>query len=190
MKTCPNGHHIPDSAVFCPLCGAPVAPAEAPAPAAPAGGAPPPPPPPGYQGQPPYQHAYQQPPPHYPPQGYLTGFRGQVRKPSTVILLTIFTCGIYGLVWLYSVATEINAILGDDNATNPSYSWIGILCFIFSYILMVQIDTAMIEIDRRRGRYSESKILLWILLTVFVGIGLYLMQYDVQTRLNNLYEGR
>ncbi len=202
MKTCPNGHTVPDNAMFCTLCGARMV------------TTPPPsgqsaqseyvhsdqfqsntPPPhqqyqqPPYQ-QPPYQQGYQQPPYGAPFGGPpLTGFRGEIRSPGTVILLTIVTCGIYGLIWLYSISKEINAVLGRE-ATTSSYTFIGILCFIFTYILWSQVDNALVEIDQKRGIHASNKFLTWVLLSVFLGIGVFMMQYDVQTRLNALYEGR
>ncbi len=226
MKTCPNGHSVPDDAKFCTVCGAVVDQT---------------PPsgqtaqdqgqysqsqaygeqnqPPGYQ-QPDYQQGYQQYPPgqgyqQYPPgQGYqqydpnqqyqqpyqqpygegvhnmpLTGFRGTVRSPGMVIFLSIITCGIYGIYWFYSAASELNSVLGYEE-TKPYYSVVGLLCFVFSYILMWQFDKALMEVNRKRGRYSESKFLVWILLSIFVGIGFFVMQYEVQSSLNELYEGR
>ncbi len=176
MKTCPNGHPVSDKASFCSVCGARV-----------------------QESAPPHSQTYQQPPPSYGYAGQggqayppppLTGFRGVVRSPVSVILLTVLTCGIYGLIWFYSIANELNALLGDEGATNPSYSLLGILCFVFSFILMSQVDAAVMEVDRRRGRYTESRFLIWVLLSVFVGVGFYMMEYDVQTRLNALYEGR
>lgn len=224
MRTCPNGHPVPEDQAYCSTCGAFV-PKEPPAPTSSFDAAPyqqtssntPPPyqqasyfqgqneaPPPPYR-QDPYAQStpppYGQQPPYSPPpqQNYgaygaaapgLTGFVGQVRSPGMVILLTIITCGIYGIVWMYSVAQEINMVLGDQEATKPSYAIWGILCFVMSFILMSQIDAAMVEIDRRRGIPSESKFLLWVLLSLLAGIGVYFMQHNVQSRLNALYENR
>jgi|LSQX01.3.fsa_nt_gb hypothetical protein len=195
MKTCPNGHPVPDNAVFCTTCGARM-PAASPGYGQPAQGQPyvyadQAPPNQGYQ-QPPYQQAppYQQ-PPYGSPQGGmpLTGFRGEVRSPGMVILLSIITCGIYALFWLYSVSKEINNVLGYE-ATKPQYTFFGLLCFIFTLLLWSQVDDALIEIDRRRGIISSKKFLTWIVLSVLLGIGGFVMMYDVQSRLNALYEGR
>ena len=205
MKTCPNGHPVPDNAVFCTTCGARV-PTEPPASGQPAQGQPyayadqqqSPPPGQQYQQQPPYQQAppYQQPPYQQPPYGYqqaaappLTGFRGEVRSPGMVILLSIVTCGIYGIIWLYSVSKEMNNVLGYE-ATKPNYTFFGLLCFIFTFLLWSQVDDALVEIDRRRGIISSKKFLTWILLSILLGIGGFVMMYDVQSRLNALYEGR
>ncbi|NLB09686.1 MAG: DUF4234 domain-containing protein, partial [Clostridiaceae bacterium] len=147
-----------------------------------------------YQQYPPGQQGYQQYDTYQAQYGGvqnmpLTGFRGTVRSPGMVIFLSIITCGIYGIYWLYTASTEINSVLGYE-ATKPVYSVVSILCFVFSYVLMSQIDKALMEINRKRGRFSESKFLIWILLTIFIGVGIFLMQYEVQSTLNELYEGR
>lgn len=201
MRTCPNGHPVPDNAVFCTTCGARM-PAASLGYGQPAQGQPymhadQAPPNQGYQQapqyqQPPYQQAppYQQ-PPYGPPQGGmpLTGFRGEVRSPGMVILLSIITCGIYSLIWIYSVSKEMNNVLGYE-ATKPQYTFYGLLCGIFTLILWSQVDDALVEIDRRRGIISSKKFLTWLLLTIFLGVGGFVMMYDVQSRLNALYEGR
>lgn len=242
MKTCPNGHIVPDNAAFCTECGAPLA-AATPQPPQEAGQptgqpatdqyvhqssqqqggqqagqqAPP-------TGAEPYQQPYQQPqqqqyqqqyqqyqqqqqqqqqqyqqyqqhPPHqqgpYPPQADapLTGFKGVVRQPGMVILLSIVTCGIYAIWWMYTISEEINSVLGYE-ATKPIYAVVGTFCcMIFQFILMSQIDNAIVLIDKKRGIITNSKFLVWVLLSIFLGIGVFMMQYDVQTRLNSLYQG-
>lgn len=172
MRQCRNGHPVDDGVNFCPSCGAPVERQG------------------GYED---YRHAYD----NERQRAYggrtnrqqLTGFRGVVRSPGSVIILSIITCGIYGIYWQYSVAKEINEVLGHE-ATQPSYALIGILCFVFSFILMYQMDNAVMEIDAKQGKPSNSNFLMWIILSIFFGIGFFMMQYQVQSRLNALYEGR
>lgn len=40
--------------------------------------------------------------------------RGQVRNPVTVLLLTLVTCGLYGLYWFTQIAGELNDALGEE----------------------------------------------------------------------------
>ncbi|NLC39466.1 MAG: hypothetical protein GX763_00940 [Clostridiaceae bacterium] len=55
---------------------------------------------------------------------------------------------------------------------------------------MYSIDEALVEIDNKRGYRSDSKFILWLLLTFFIGIGTLFMAYTVQERLNALYVGQ
>ncbi|NLV98947.1 MAG: DUF4234 domain-containing protein [Clostridiaceae bacterium] len=175
MRRCPNGHAVPDDVRFCPTCGLEIEGQAA------------------YgQGDGQQQYQYQQQPGYQntdPRNIPLTGYRGQYRSPVTVLLLSIFTCGIYLIYWRYVTSQDLNSILGYEK-TKPSYELWGILCMIFSWINMYYIDEALVEIDNKRGYRSDSKFILWLLLTVFVGIGILFMAYTVQERLNALYMGQ
>lgn len=188
MRRCPNGHAVPDDVRFCPTCGAQVQDQTS----STQGG--------GQQQQ--QQQQYQQQAGYQQPgqqqQGYqysdarnipLTGYRGQYRSPLTVLLLGIFTCGIYLIYWRYVTSQDLNAILGYEK-TKPNYELLGILCMIFSWINLYYVDEALVEIDNKRGYRSDSKFILWLLLTFFLGIGLFFMSYTVQERLNALYSGQ
>ncbi|MDD2426869.1 MAG: DUF4234 domain-containing protein [Eubacteriales bacterium] len=181
MRRCPNNHAVPDDVRYCPTCGAEVT---------------------EQAGdsqqqeqqqsqQQSHQQGYQQPGyQHTDPRNIpLTGYRGQYRSPVTVLLLGIFTCGIYLIYWRYITSQDINAVLGYEK-TKPSYELLGILCMIFSWINMYYIDEALVEIDNKRGFHSDSKFILWLLLTFFLGIGTLFMAYTVQERLNALYSGQ
>jgi hypothetical protein len=176
MRRCPNGHAVPDDVKYCPTCGSEIKEQ--------AGG--------GqeqYQGA---QQAYQQQPDYQrtdPRNVPLSGYRGQHREPMTVLLLGIFTCGIYLIYWRYVTSQDLNAILSYEK-TKPSFELLGILCMIFSWINMYYIDEALMEIDHKRGFRSESKFILWLLLTFFLSIGTFFMAYTVQERLNALYQGQ
>ena len=37
---------------------------------------------------------------------------------AVCILLTIFTCGIYGLFWIYSLTESVNLALNERNGTS------------------------------------------------------------------------
>ncbi|NLZ70898.1 MAG: DUF4234 domain-containing protein [Clostridiaceae bacterium] len=117
--------------------------------------------------------------------GYQKGPVGKMRNPATVLLLSIITCGIYGIIWMYQISNEINDYTR-AKLTEPNYSWIGIFCGVFTYINIYKIDQALVQIDRVEGRTSESRFLLWIILSIF-GIGTLMMYYQVQESLNHIW---
>ena len=176
MRRCPNGHAVPDDVKYCPTCGSEIK-EQADGGHEQYQGAQQ-----AYQQQPAYQHTAQRNVP-------LSGYRGQHREPMTVLLLGIFTCGIYLIYWRYVTSQDLNAILSYEK-TKPSFELLGILCMIFSWINMYYIDEALMEIDHKRGFRSESKFILWLLLTFFLSIGTFFMAYKVQERLNALYQGQ
>jgi len=51
--------------------------------------------------------------------------KGAVRNPTTVWLLALFTCGLYGVYFLYLANTELKNYLGkeDINPTVEAIAW-------------------------------------------------------------------
>lgn len=119
-------------------------------------------------------------------QGYGKGPIGEIRNPVTMLLLSIFTCGIYGIYWQYKVSQEINEYTRSE-LTLPSFVIAGIFCGIFGWINVYKIDQAVVAIDQIEGRHSESKFLIWLLLTLVAGVGLFMMVYQVQESLNRIW---
>ena len=103
----------------------------------------------------------------------------------TCIILSIVTCGIYGIYWLYCIISDINTISGDPDSMSPivvillSYVTCGIYLFYWIYKAGTLLDQKEIE----AGRASESRALLYVILTFFFfGIVTYaLMQDSINT---------
>lgn len=112
---------------------------------------------------------------------------GETRNSITVILLTLFTCGIYGLYWFYLVSKEINAALGEERINFALYFIVGILCFPLIFVGMYKIDEAVVELQNRAGIQGKSNFVLWIILSFVGGVGTYVMEYQVQEALNEIW---
>ncbi len=112
--------------------------------------------------------------------------RGIERNPVTVILLSIVTCGIYSIYWLYKVTSEINAALGEEKINFVLYFLLGILCFPLIFVGMYKIDEGLVQLQTRIGLQGKSNFVLWIILS-FVGVGSLIMMYQVQEALNEIW---
>lgn len=105
MKTCPRcGASCADNDRFCPNCGAPLPESGDSARADNQG--------PCYEQGPAYQSGYRRPP----------------RSVALAIILSIITCGIYGIYWFVVLNDEINELTGDTTA--PS----GVVVFLLSLV--------------------------------------------------------
>lgn len=112
--------------------------------------------------------------------------KGVERNPVTVIILSIVTCGIYSIYWLYMITKEINAALGEERINFVLYFLVGILCFPLIFLGMYKIDEALVQLQARIGLQGKSNFVLWIILS-FVGVGTFIMIYQVQEALNELW---
>ena len=102
--------------------------------------------------------------------------KGSVRNPIQVILLSIVTCGIYYLYWIYKTTDEIKNFMGREDI-NPALELILVLvtCNIYSlywyykYGKIVYLEmTAKVGMDNS----EDSTVLLVILgLLVYVVAG-------------------
>lgn len=107
---CPNcGSNNPDGTAFCANCGSPVSNG------APNNGAIPPQAQPNFQGSAP--NGGMTPPPVFNGNPFPGGHIEQ-RNIALCIILSIITCGIYGLYWIYKLTEDVNTLKGDPNATS------------------------------------------------------------------------
>jgi hypothetical protein len=138
----------------------------------PPGDQPPPPgaPPPGYQ--PP---GYQQ--PGYQPVGVVPpSLDGVAYNKGLVILLTIITCGLFGIYWTYRTNEDLKAYNGDGLGGG-----LGIVIYLLlSVVLMFTIPAEVEKMYQRDGRESPVSPMLglWFLLPIIGNIIWYVKVQD------------
>ncbi len=106
------------------------------------------------------------------------------RSPITIILLSIITCGIYFIYWLYVTSKEINDALGREEI-NTALVILGFFCFPVMIYVMYKLGNAIDELAGRRFIQTQSSFILWLILCLLFGVGIYIMEYQVQSDLNN-----
>ena len=118
-------------------------------------------------------------------------FVGTRRNPVTVIILTIVTCGIYSYYWLYVTTKELNDALGEEKRIDPVLMLIlSIVCGPIIYWWLYQRDLAMVELGQKEAVAYETKFILWLLLSLICGVGLFVSEHQTQTFLNELWDKR
>jgi hypothetical protein len=114
-------------------------------------------------------------------------FIGTKQDVGKVLLLTVVTCGIYGLYWMYRTAQDVNLALNRE-AVNPNLVWISILCFPVIFYYWYSLDQALVELGGQRGLPYSSNFILWIVLTVLAGVGTFVAEVQVQSYLNQIWD--
>ena len=100
----------------------------------------------------------------------------KVRNPITGIILSIVTCGLYGIYWLYCMATEI-AKFKDENDSGLVDAILMILIpFVGFFLSEKKLATACAE---KGIEHKDNSILYLILGLVFPIANFYLMQTDL-----------
>jgi hypothetical protein len=122
------------------------------------------------------------------------------------ILLSIITCGIYGIVFWYNYSDDMNIICNGDGKETKNYIIVILLslitCGIYYWIWIYGVGNRLNENAPRYGiNFSENgtTILLWMLVGSLVfGIGAIIAQYLLVRNMNELanrynhqyYDGR
>ena len=145
-KFCPNcGTQLEDDAAFCPNCGAAQGTANA---------------------------QEQQPKAASEPQSETTGIEG--KSIAVTIILSIVTCGIYGLVWLCYLNDSMNKLAGEKNYTSSGMVILLtiVTCGIYSWYWTYKMGE---KNDKIKGE-SGSSTILFLVLAIF---GLSIVDYAI-----------
>jgi Domain of unknown function (DUF4234) len=123
-------------------------------------------------------------PPPPPPTAQVggSGAIGEQRKPLTVVLLTIITCGIYGLWWYYRNFEDMKQHSGEGVG-----GLLGLLLAIFCGIIAIFILPAEVgNLYEREGKEKPigAMTAFWNLIPL---IGSIIFIYKVQNALNEYW---
>lgn len=166
---CSCGAEYPDNVMSCPVCNAAN---------------------PNMNNNGPYNNGpYNNSPYNGQPSGGYGGYKAPIKRRDIVvcILLTIVTCGIYGIVWFISMADDLNVASGrtGDMSGGLVFLLSLITCGIYSLVWMYQAGQKVSEIRRRQGLPpNDSNGILYLVLTMF---GLGIVSYClIQSELNDV----
>jgi len=117
-------------------------------------------------------------------------YRGERREPAVVLLLSLVTCGLYGLWSHYKVAGEIQEALGRTGELSPGTEVLLIIitCGIYGIYWWYKYGKLVAELRQQRGLPPNDNAILYLLLVVFAGIGGLINPMLMQGDLNRVWE--
>lgn len=98
---------------------------------------------------------------------------GTVKNIAVAIVLTLITCGLYGLVWQYRQIEAVNHFLGRKEF--DFWMWLIlslITCGIFAMYYEYKMADALNDIKERLGRRFDGNLPFICLLLSIFGLGL------------------
>ena len=95
------------------------------------------------------------------------------RSIVVCILLTIVTCGIYGIYWMIKLNDELNATAGKVNATSGGMVFLFTLitCGIYGFFWYYKMGENVDAIKTSQGVPSGSTGILYLILSL-LGLGI------------------
>ena len=98
------------------------------------------------------------------------------------IILTIVTCGIYGIVWFFSLTDEAASLNEDPNLSGINAFLISLLtCGIYTIYWNYKMGKTLYEAKQKRNIASTDQSVLYLILCLF-GLGIVnycLMQNEI-----------
>ncbi|MBR3269526.1 MAG: DUF4234 domain-containing protein [Oscillospiraceae bacterium] len=142
-----------------------------------------------YPGQQPYQQPYPGQQPYYGGQRAIPNPGIQKREIVTAIILSIVTCGIYGIIWFINLTDDSNKLSGDPNATSGGMAFLfGLLtCGIYMFYWAYKRGEIIDNLNVQRGMPRTNNAVLYLVLNLFgLGIVTYCL---MQSELNKVADG-
>ena len=110
------------------------------------------------------------------------------------LLLSIVTCGIYSIYWLYVFVNDLNTLGQGDGEESPNYIVVILLsivtCGIYNYFWYYKQGNLMQKIGQRNGVQIDengTSLLLWFLLgSLLCGVGPWISFYMMTRNMNKL----
>ncbi len=96
------------------------------------------------------------------------------RNIAVCIILSIITCGIYGIYWFIVLTDEVNAVSGENNATSGGVAFLLTLvtCGIYGYYWAYKMGEKLNNAKAQRGMPADSNLSIVYLLLEFFGLGI------------------
>ena len=112
----------------------------------------------------------------------------QKRDIVTCILLSVLTCGIYGIVWFINLTDDV-AYLSDDHEFTGAKAFLLTLitCGIYGYFWAYKIGKDIYQAQINRNIHASDNSTLYIILQIF-SLGLVtqcLAQNEINELINN-----
>ncbi|MEE0700289.1 MAG: DUF4234 domain-containing protein [Bacilli bacterium] len=106
------------------------------------------------------------------------------RSIPVCILLTIVTCGIYGIIWFISLTDDARVVSGDERLSGGKALLFTIVtCGIYSIYWAYQMGKALNQAQVKAGKTPNDNSVLYLILSI---IGLSIVGYCLmQSELNN-----
>lgn len=110
--------------------------------------------------------------------------RGEVRNPVMVLVLTLFTCGIYAIIWILGVCDDVNKGLGREEFNGGKEIGLTLVtCGLWGYYFFWRLSEATAEVQQAWGVQPTMDPPIYFVTFLF-GLG----PFFIQTGLNNAWE--
>lgn len=109
----------------------------------------------------------------------------QKRGVGMAIVLTIITCGLYGIYWFVCLTDEVGRLSGDNSVSGGMAFLLTIVtCGIYKFFWNYKMGKLMYQAHERAGRIPTDNSILYLVLSI---LQLDIISYAIiQSEINSL----
>lgn len=109
------------------------------------------------------------------------------RSVGVAIILTLITCGLYSIYWMYALTNEVSVLSKEPSFSGGKVILLTIVtCGIYGYFWMYQLGRNIEQAQQHKGIQAKDNGLMFLVLTIF---GLGIVSYAIaQSDVNKLVE--
>ncbi len=112
------------------------------------------------------------------------------RSVVTVVLLTIVTCGIYGLYWYWQTMKELyNAGGKSIGNLTPGIQFLLLFFYVGGIFFAINADDNINEIKMRMGIQPTENKIVYVICELFIPIVTIALVQGEMNNLNNMMQG-
>ena len=120
----------------------------------------------------------------------MNGYIGKSRSGLVTLLLGVVTCGIYSLYWYYQVMEDINRASGEMRINSVGWLIGSIVCFPLFWVVLYKVDRELARLSAEEGVYYKENFILWLLLSILMGIGPIVAVFQICGGYNQIWDRR
>lgn len=92
----------------------------------------------------------------------------QERNIGLAIILSIITCGLYYLYWIYSITNEVGHLNDDHSFSGGTVVLFGIItCGIYFLFWYYQLGRQIAQAQEKNGLLPKDEGIMYVILAVF-----------------------
>ena len=110
----------------------------------------------------------------------------QKKSLATAIILSIVTCGIYGIIWFINLTDDANKVANTpaDTSGGTAFLLTLVTCGIYGWLWYYKMGEKLDQASVNRGLPSQSRGLVYLVLGFFgLGIVSYALMQDTINKL-------
>lgn len=92
---------------------------------------------------------------------------GKIKEPLQVLLLSIVTCGIYFLYWLYITSDELRVYLQDESINPGLELLLSIICAPYVVYWFYKFGKLVERAQANSGEMVDDNSILYVILAIF-----------------------